>query len=101
MREEYRDIVIQTYHFEGGASKNTVRAHPMAGQGLSIKLNVECSRDMRYGKPVGSMFLVRARIKWTSATCTTPHIYTSWQWPWREISLKEANTLINQNYVSH
>ena len=96
MIEEYRDIIIQTHLFGGGGSKNSVRAHPVAGQGLSTKLNVECSREMRYGKPVGTMFLVRARIKWTSTTCTTPHIYTSWQWAWREISPEETEKIIKR-----
>lgn len=78
MFEEYFDLVIQTHPFSGGGSKNNIRANPVMGQGLSTSLNVECSREMRYGRSA------------------TPHIYTSWQWPWREISPTDAALLIDK-----
>ena len=87
----YRDIVIQTYEASGSSSNRPVRARPVAGQGLSVELNVECSTKMREAHPVGTFMIVRAKITDVEGT---PFVYTHYNWPYKVVTEAEAKGFI-------
>lgn len=87
----YRDIVIQTYHNAGAPSSRSVRARPVAGQGFSVQLNVECSTKMREAHPVGTFMVVRAKITDVEGT---PFVYTHYNWPYEVVTEVEAKSFI-------
>lgn len=87
----YRNVVIETFEATGGGSKNAIRARPLAGQGFPTTMRVECSTAMRENYPLGTRFLIRAKLKNTGQD---PHLYTSWQWPFRVVSNAEASKII-------
>ena len=91
MADYYRDVIIETFIHKGGSSKHLIRARPLPGQGLSISMRVECSSKMREIHPPGTLFKVRAKIKNTDQT---PHLYTSWQWPYEIVSAQDAGNFI-------
>lgn len=91
MSDYYRDVIIETYLHTGGASKHSIRARPLPGQGLSTTMRVECSSSMRKSHAVGTLFKVRAKIK---DTVQEPHLYTSWQWAYEVLNAEEAADFI-------
>jgi hypothetical protein len=74
----YRKVLIQTYRSYGESSSKSVRARPLAGQGLNAEMKVECSSKMRNAHPVGTIFLVPAKV--TNKLGGMDFLYTSWQW---------------------
>lgn len=88
----YRQVAIQTYRNSGETSSKAIRARPLAGQGLSASMHVECSSKMRNQYPVGTIFVVRAKI--TSREGGPDFVYTSWQWPYKVVQLADAMNLI-------
>jgi hypothetical protein len=89
----YRDLAIRTYRNPGEPSNKRVRAHPLPGQGFSPLLNVECSARMRERHPVGTHFIIRAKI---TDALGSPFIYSYFGWPYRVVSQEEANEFIRQ-----
>lgn len=87
----YRDLVIETFLASGGGSKHSVRARPLSGQGFPTTMRVECSSAMREKYPPGTKFLIKAKVKDTEQD---PHLYTSWQWPYRVVTDTEVSELI-------
>lgn len=85
---EYREVLIQTYPFSGGGSRNWVRARPLAGQGFDTGINVECSTGMRMSHPVGTIFKIRAKI--TDREGGGMFLYTSHNWKYEILSPDEA-----------
>ena len=57
----YREYVIETYLNSGEPSGSSVRARPMAGQGIPVTWKVDCSKSMRRTHPVGTKFLLLGR----------------------------------------
>jgi hypothetical protein len=90
----YRKIVVQTYENTSEPSKRRIRAHPLAGQGLSTSLNVECSTKMRDRHPVGTLFIVDVKI--TDYRGTT-FLYTYYNWPYEVVTPQQANRFIKQH----
>ncbi len=84
----YRYIVIETYINVQGGSPKRVRARPLAGQGLDVSMNVECSAKMRQGHPLGTKFLIRARV--TDREGGTPFLYSHFNSPYRVLDNEEA-----------
>lgn len=87
----YRYVIIETYQSHGEFSRHSIRARPLAGQGLLTAMKVECSSAMREKHPVGTKFKVWAKIK---NTVEEPHLYTSWQWKYDVVSDNEASSFI-------
>lgn len=88
----YRTVLIETYLAQGEPSRKKIRARPVAGQGLDPAMHVECSSSMRMGHPVGTIFMIDAKI--TSKEGGQPFIYTSWQWKSEVVSKKAAEKFI-------
>ncbi|WP_201549694.1 hypothetical protein [Psychrobacter fjordensis] len=58
----YREVIIETYENIKGGSSKRIRARPIEGQGLDTNMNVECSLKMRKPHPVGTKFLLQAKV---------------------------------------
>lgn len=73
----YRRVAIETYRNHGESSSASVRARPLPGQGLSTEMKVECSRKIRETYPVGTVFIVQAKVTGLQGT---PFLYSSYKW---------------------
>lgn len=93
MADYYRYVIVETFMHRGGGSKHSIRARPLAGQGLPTSMRVECSSAMRENHPVGTKLKVWARIK---STDHTPHLYTSWQWVYEVVNSEQARAFIEK-----
>ena len=91
----YHNVVIETYRNIHGGSSNSIRAHPLPGQGLDTSMNVECSSKMRKGHPVGTKFLLQAKV--TDRDGGSPFLYAHYNAPYRVVSYDEAREFINKN----
>lgn len=83
----YHEVVIETYlgpttHASGG-----LRARPVEGQGFPSGMHVECSIDMRKSHPLGTRFLIQARIK--SKENGEPFLYCYYGHPYRVLTEEE------------
>ena len=90
----YRNVVIETYRNIHGASSKSIRARPLPGQGLDTSMNVECSSKMREGHPVGTKFLLQAKV--TNREGGPPFLYAHFNSAYRVVSSEEAKTLIDE-----
>ena len=59
----YREVVIETYLGATTHASSGLRARPVPGQGYPLDMHVECSMAMRRSQPVGTRFLIQARVK--------------------------------------
>lgn len=83
----YRDVLIQTYYGSNTTSSDGIRARPYPGQGLDVLMNVECSSRMRKSNPVGTVFLLQAKV--TSREGGTPFLYAHHNAQYRVVSTEE------------
>lgn len=79
----YRRIAIETFRNPGEASGSDVRARPLPDQGLDTSMRVECSSRMREEYPVGTVFIVRAKV--TNRDGGQPFLYTHFNWPYEVV----------------
>ena len=84
----YRNVLIETYRNIDEPSSAKVRARPLAGQGLDPSMKVECSSIMRKSYPVGTKFILRAKI--TNREGGTTFIYSRFDRPYRVVSEGEV-----------
>lgn len=72
---EYLSVVVESYlPTTTAGSSSPIRIRPVAGQGFSTSLNVECDKRMRAAHPVGTRFRIRAKL--TSKDGGTPYLYS-------------------------
>ncbi|MBC6994313.1 hypothetical protein QWY85_09685 [Neolewinella lacunae] len=79
----YRYVLIETVYERG-----KVRGRPLAGQGLSQILRVECRRDVREEHPLGTVFKLYMKI---TRTAGTPFLYTHYTWAHRVMTQAEID----------
>ena len=91
---QYRNVLIETFTNKGGASRSSVRARPVEGQGLDVNMNVECSSRMRKSHPVGTKFLLQAKI--TDREGGATFLYAHYNTPYKVLSAAEASEFINK-----
>ncbi len=91
---EYSEYIVKTYTASGAGSSKPIRARPLAGQGISTETHVECSSQMRNNHPVGTLFVITAKV--TDREGGAPFLYTSFRWSYRVISSNEALAIINR-----
>lgn len=75
----YEWIVVESYkpiHTSG--LHGPVHVRPIAGQGYSTDLQVECSKSLVRDYPVGTRF--RLRVKLTDREGGGEYLYSSWRW---------------------
>lgn len=58
--KNYHEIVVETYHCNGGDTSSNNRARPLLNERFSPDLYVSYSRKMRTQHPVGTKFFIRA-----------------------------------------
>ena len=90
----YKKIVIETYGGAKESSTGAPPARPLPGQGLDTNLKVECSGSMRRNHPIGTKFLIEAKL---TDVYGTPFLYSSYRWSWRRISAEEAESHIKKS----
>ena len=83
----YRKIVIETYSGAREGSTGAPPARPLPGQGLDTSLKVECSGSMRKNHPIGTKFLIEAKLTDVNGT---PFVYSSYRWSWKIMTNAEA-----------
>jgi len=91
----YREIVVETFENRGEPARERIRARPMAGQGLSTSLRVECSAKMRGNHPIGTKLKILAKV--TKKEGGTPFLYCHFSWPYEVLSDIEAAAFISTN----
>lgn len=88
----YKRVVIETY--SGPRESHGVpHARPLPGQGFSQGLKVECSKRMRLSSPIGTKFLIEAKL---TESYGSQFLYTHHSWPWKKLTNKEANEYIRR-----
>lgn len=90
---DYRYIVIETYNGTLEPSTGAPPARPLPGQGLSTSLKVECSGSMRKLHPVGTKFLIKAKL---TEAYGTPFLYSSYRWNYEVLSTSAAKAYIER-----
>ena len=58
----YQNVVVETYHGRYTAETGGIHYRPLPGQGLATDMNVEWSRSVRKKYPVGTRFLICAKV---------------------------------------
>jgi hypothetical protein len=91
----YKDVVIETYRNTSGGSSKSVRARPVAGQGYDTSMNVECSSSMRKSHPIGTRFLLQAKL--TDREGGPSFLYAHFNSPYTVINEAEATDFIKKN----
>jgi len=60
---EYFELLVESFvPAATGGHRGRVHVRPVTGQGIDPTLLVECSREMTDDYPVGTRFLVRAKL---------------------------------------
>jgi hypothetical protein len=90
----YKFLVIESFVNPGEPSNLAIRCRPLPGQGLNTKMRVECSSRMRQNYPVGTCFLIKAKIVEMQGGST--FLYTHYNWLYKLITRKEAQDKINK-----
>ncbi len=57
-------------------------------------MHVECSSKMRNAHPVGTFFVVRAKV--INREDGPDFLYTSWQWPYEVMDAKSAKAFLDE-----
>jgi hypothetical protein len=89
-------IIVETFRADGEKSGSPIRVRPVKGQGFSVDMRVECSREMRTAFPVGQLF--RIYVKVTSRLDSPDFLYSSYRDPWNPVSKSEAEEFIKKNF---
>jgi len=88
----YRKVAIETFRNSGEPSSASVRARPLAGQGFSRNMRVECSSAMRKNYPVGTVFIVDVQL--IDKEGGNQFLYTYYNWPYEVIAKTVAEERI-------
>jgi hypothetical protein len=89
----YKKVVIETY--TGPRETHQVpHARPLPGQGFDTGLKVECSKAMRRVHPIGSKFLIEARVK---EAYGTKFLYSHHAWGWKLLTELQAQDYIRRH----
>ncbi|GGD87967.1 hypothetical protein [Caballeronia grimmiae] len=89
------EIIVETFRAFGEASAAAIRVRPLAGQGFSTALRVECSRSMRQQYPVGTLF--RLAVKPIERE-GTPLLYAHHAAPFERVTPDAAQRFIAEKY---
>ena len=85
--EQYRQLIVESYMIVGTSGLHgEVHIRPVDGQGLSRKLQVECSKKLSRNFPVGTQFQIRAKL--TDREGGGEYLYSYPGWPVTVLPLK-------------
>lgn len=82
--EPYREILVESYRASASGLHGDIHMRPVAGQGLTSDLHVECSKELSRKYPVGTRFRIRAKL--TDREGRGEYLYSSHLWPVTVIS---------------
>jgi hypothetical protein len=88
-------ILVETFYANSEKSSSPIRVRPVAGQGLSTQMRVECSKRMRYACPVGQKFLLEAKIVHHEAGSS--FLYSNYREKWYPVDEKEAQDFLRSS----
>lgn len=88
-------IVAETFLNQGEPSTATRRVRPVAGQGYSSGLRIECSKAMRIAFPLGQKFLLDVQWKYfgTGAEC----LYANYRDKWHPLTDRQARQVLQSS----
>lgn len=92
--EKYYLIAIKTRYNHGEPSRHSVRANPLPGQGFPTDLNVQCGTDIREGNPVGSVFVVWAKLSFDIRR-DAYYLFSDYRWAAEKVPENVAQKLIS------
>lgn len=79
--------------FTAQAARTTIRKIALDGQGVSSPCFVECSVSDRVNYPIGTTFVIKAKLTDRQGT---PFIYSYYSWPCYHINETRAEELIKE-----
>lgn len=78
--EPYRMVVVESFKPSVSSGLHgEVHIRPVAGQGMSKTLHVECSKKLSKDYPVGTKFRIRAKL--TDREGGGEYLYSYFRWP--------------------
>ena len=81
---DYKYIIVESYiPKKTSGMHGLVHIRPIAGQGFSTKLHVECSKELSNNYPVGTRFKIKAKL--TDRLGKTEFLYSYFNWPFEVI----------------
>jgi hypothetical protein len=89
-------IIVETFYAPGEKSRSPIRVRPLAGQGFTTDMRVECSKEMRTAFPVGQLFCIYAKL--ISRLDSPDFLYSSYRDNWNPVSKDEAQAFIKKNF---
>lgn len=85
----YFDIVVESFVPTSTAGRHgLVYVRPVKGQRFGEDLYVECSKELSHGYPVGTKFLIRAKL--TDREGGGEFLYSHHRWPFKVLTNREA-----------
>ena len=92
----YNFVAVEIFRHTTGGSDMQRRAKPLPNQGFDDDLHVECSEAFRNSNPVGTCFLIWAKLKNNPfKTC----LYTHYRWKYYVVDKSLAERLIEEGEV--
>lgn len=92
LKRENCAIAVKTVYSTGG-SHNHIRKIALDGQGVTSPCFVECSVSDRGNYPIGTTFIIKAKLTDRQGT---PFIYSYYSWPCYHIDETRAKELIKE-----
>lgn len=78
--EPYRQIIVESYRAaDTSGLHGDIHIRPMAGQGFSTELQVQCSKSLTRDYEVGTQFRIQAKL--TDRKGGGEFLYSSFHWP--------------------
>ena len=85
--EPYRQVVVESYKATNTSGLHgEIHIRPVAGQGFSTKLQVECSKKLSRNFPVGTQFQIQAKL--TDREGGGEYLYSFHGWPVTVLPIK-------------
>ncbi|GAA3715771.1 hypothetical protein GCM10022268_25460 [Sphingomonas cynarae] len=87
---DYETLVVESFlPSRTSGLHGKVHVRPVEGQGHPTTLKVECAKPLSEEYPVGTRFLIRAKL--TDRADGGEYLYSSWRWPVEVISQPNSN----------
>jgi len=82
----YTDIMVESFYTHPSEPRHgVIHIRPLPGQSpFEPEMFVECSNTLKHDYPVGTKFIIRAKI--TDRQGGTSFIYSHYSWPFKVLS---------------
>jgi len=85
LHEQYVDIIVESYRASGTSGLHgSVHIRPIAGQGYSSSLHVQCWKGLRENYPIGTKFRIKAKL--TDREGEGDFLYSSYRWKYEVLN---------------